>query len=97
MLRRIFRPERYEVSGEWKRLPNEQLNDLFSSSNVILVIKSRRMRLAGHAALMGEKRVAYSVMVEKPDGKTPLEVPVVSVRIIYKMDNQEVRWGSGLD
>jgi hypothetical protein len=95
VLRRIFGPERDEASGKWSRLHNEERNDLFSSPNVILAIKSRRMRWAGHVALMGLKRGAYRVMVEKPDGKTPLEVPVVSLRIIYKMYNQEVRWGMG--
>jgi hypothetical protein len=97
VLRRIFEPDRDEASGERRRLHNEELNDIYPSPNVILVFKSRRMRWAGHVALMGEKRRAYRVMVEKPDGKTPLEVPVVSVRIIYKMDNQEVRCGDGLD
>ena len=58
VLRRIFRPERDEASGEWVRLHSEELNDFFSSPNVILVIKSRRMRWAGHVALMGKKRGA---------------------------------------
>jgi hypothetical protein len=97
VLRRIFGPERDEASEEWRRLHNEELNDLFSSPNVFLVIKSRRMRWAGHVVLMGEKTGIYRFMEEKPAGETPLEVSVVSVRIIYKMDNQEVRWVGGLD
>jgi hypothetical protein len=56
MLRRIFGPKRDEVTGEWKRLHNEELYDLYSSPNIILVIKSRRMRWAGHVACIGEER-----------------------------------------
>ena len=58
VLRRIFGPERDEASGEWGRLHNEELNDLFSSPNVTLVIETRRIRWAGHVALMGERRGA---------------------------------------
>jgi len=54
VLRRIFGPRRDEVTGEWRRLHNEELNDLYCSSNIVRVIKSRRMRLAGHVARMGE-------------------------------------------
>ena len=56
MLRRIFGPRRDEVTGEWRRLHNEELNDLYSSPNIVRVIKSRRMRWAGHVARMGEGR-----------------------------------------
>jgi hypothetical protein len=59
VLRKIFGPKRDEVTGEWRRLHNEDLNDLYSSPNIIRVIKSRRMRWAGHIARMGEGRVAY--------------------------------------
>ena len=56
MLRRIFEPRRDEVTGKWRRLPNEELNDLYSSPNIVRVIKSRRMRWAGHVARMGEEK-----------------------------------------
>ena len=61
VLRRIFGPRRDEVTGEWRRLHNEELNDLYSSPNIVQVIKSRRMRWAGHVARMGEEREVYRV------------------------------------
>ena len=61
VLRRIFGPKRGEVRGEWRRLHNEELSHLYSSTNIVWVIKSRRMRWAGHVARMGEERGAYSV------------------------------------
>jgi len=72
VLRRIFGPRRDEVTGEWRRLHNEELNDLYSSSNMVWVIKSRRMRLAGHMGPMGEEREVYRVLVGKLEGKRPL-------------------------
>jgi hypothetical protein len=68
VLRRIFGPKRDKATGEWRRLHNEELNDLYSSPN-IRVIKSRRMRWAGHVALMGEKRRAYRILVGRPEGR----------------------------
>jgi len=59
MLRRIFGPRREEVTGEWRRLHNEELNGLYSSPNIVRVIKSRRMRWAVHVARMGEERGVY--------------------------------------
>jgi hypothetical protein len=61
--------------GEWRKLHNEELCDLYSSPSIIRIIKSRRMRWAGHAARMGEKRNAYRLLVGKPDGKRPLGRP----------------------
>jgi hypothetical protein len=69
VLRRIFGPKRDEVTGEWRKLQNEELHYLYSSPNIVRVIKSRRMRWAGHVARMG--RDVYRVLVEKPEGKRP--------------------------
>ena len=73
MLRRIFGPRRDEVTGEWRRLRNEELNDLYSSPNTVRVIKSRRMRWAGHVAPIGEERGVYRVLVGKPEGRMDLQ------------------------
>ena len=89
---RIFGPRRDEVTGEWRRLHKEELNDLYSSPNIVLVIKSRRMGWAGHVARMGEGRGVYRILVGKPKGKRPLGRPRrrwVDIR----MDLQEVRCG----
>ena len=69
VLRRIFGPKRDEVTGEWRKLRNEELNDRYSLPNIIRVIKSRRMRWAGNVARMEAWRGAYRVLVEKPRGK----------------------------
>jgi len=70
-----YQPRRDDVTGEWRRLHNEELNDFYSSSNIVRVIKSRRMRRAGHVAHMGEERGVYRVLVGKPEGKRPLWRP----------------------
>jgi len=75
VLRRIFGPRRDEVTGKWRRLHNEELNDLYCSPNIVRVIKSRRMRLARHVARMGEERGVYRVLVGKPEGRKPLGRP----------------------
>jgi hypothetical protein len=72
VLRRIFGPKRDEVTGGWRKLHNEELHNLYSSPSIIRVNKSRRMRWAGHAARMGERRNAYRILVGKPEGKRPL-------------------------
>ena len=69
VLRRIFGPRRDDVTGDWRRLHNEELNGLYSSPNIVRVIKSRRMRWAAHVALKGEERGAYRLLVGKPEGK----------------------------
>ena len=73
--RRIFGPKRDEVRGEFRKLHNEELNDLYSSPNIMRVIKSRRMRWAGHVARMEEGRGAHKVLVGRPEGKRPLGRP----------------------
>jgi hypothetical protein len=75
---------RDEVIGEWRKLYNEELNDLYSLPNIVRVVKSRRMRWAGHVALMGEERGVYRVLVGKPEGKRPLGDPDVDGRIISR-------------
>jgi len=72
VLRRIFGPKRDEVTGEWRKLHNEELNNLYSSPNIVRVMKSRRMGWAGHVARMGERKGVYRVLVEKPKGRKPL-------------------------
>jgi len=92
VLRRIFGPRRDEVTGEWRRLHNEELSDLYSSPNIVRVIKSRRMGWAGHVARMGEESGVYRVLVGKPEGKRPLGRPTrrwVDIRT----DLQEVGCG----
>jgi hypothetical protein len=93
VLRRIFGPKRDEATGEWRRLHNEELNDLYSSPNIIRVIKSRRMRLAGHVARMGEKRGVYRILVGRPEGRRSLGRPRRRWEDNIKMYLQEVGWG----
>jgi hypothetical protein len=75
VLRRIFGPKRDEVTREWRKLRNEELNDLCSSPDIVRVIKSRIMRWAGHVERMGERRGVYRVLVWRPEGKRPLGRP----------------------
>jgi hypothetical protein len=91
--RRIFGPKRDEATGEWRRLHNEELNDLYSSPNISRVVKSRRMRWAGHVARTGEKRGVYRILVGKPEGRRPLGRPRRRCEDNIKMDLQAVGWG----
>jgi hypothetical protein len=75
VLWRIFGPKKDEVTGEWRKLHNEELNDLYSLPNIVRVVKSRRMRWAGHVARMGEDIGVHRVLVGKPEGKRTLESP----------------------
>ena len=93
VLRRIFGPKRDEVIGKWRKLHNEDLNDLYSSPNIFRVIKSRRMKWAGHVTCMGERRGIYRVLMGKPDGKRPLGRPRHRWEDNIKMDLQEVGCG----
>ena len=90
---RIFGPRRDEVTGKWRRLHNEELNDLYTSPNIVRVIKSRRMRWAGHVASMGLERGVYRVLVGKPEGKRPLGRPRCRWLDNIRMDLQEVGCG----
>jgi hypothetical protein len=75
VLRRIFGPKRDEVTGEWRTYRNEELHNLYSSPSIIRIMKSRRMRWAGHVAQMWKQRNAYRLLVGKPEGKRPLGRP----------------------
>ena len=93
VLRRIFGPRRDEVTREWRRLHNEKLNDLSSSSNIVRVIKSRRMRWVGLLARMGEERGVYRVLVGKPEVRKQLRRPRRRWVDNIRMDLQEVECG----
>ena len=86
VLRTIFGPKRDEVTGEWRKLHNEELNDLYSSLSIVRVIKSRRMRWAGHVARTAERRGSYRGLVGKPESKGPFGRPRPSWLDNIKMD-----------
>jgi hypothetical protein len=96
VLRRISGPKSDKVTGKWKTLRNEEFNDLYSSPNTVQVIKSRRMRWAGHVARMGERRGVYRVLVGKPGGKSPPGRARHRYEDNIKLDLQEVGCG-GMD
>jgi hypothetical protein len=93
VLRRIFGPKKDEVTREWRKLHDEEFNDLYSSLHIVRVIKSRGMRWAGHAARVGETRGVYGVLVGKTEGKRPRPRWGIILRWIFK------KWdgGYGLD
>jgi hypothetical protein len=93
-MRKTFGPKRDEVTGEWRTLHNEELNDLYSSPNIIRVIISRRMRWARHVARMREGRGAYRILVGRLEGRNHLEDPGVDGRIILKWIR---KWDGGMD
>ena len=95
-LRRIFGPKRNEITREWRKLHNEELNYLYCSPSIIRVIKSRRMRWAGHVARTGERKIVYRILVGKPEGKRPPGRPTPRREDNIKMDLQEVGCG-GMD
>jgi hypothetical protein len=92
VLRRIFGPRRDEVTGEWRKLHNEELHDLHSSPCNIRIIKAR-MKWAGHVARMEKKRNAYRLLVGKPEGRRPLGRPRRRWVDNIRMDLVEVAWG----
>jgi len=93
VLRRIFGLRRDELKGEWRRLHNEELNDFYSSPNIVRVIKLRRIRWAGHVARIGEERVVYRFLVEKPEGRRSLGRPRRRWVDNIRMNLQEVGCG----
>ena len=93
MLRRIFGLKRVEVTGEWRKLHNEELDDLYPSPNIFRVIKSRRMRWEWHVVRMGERRGVYRILMGKPEGKRPLGRPRRRWKDNSKMDLQVVGCG----
>jgi hypothetical protein len=84
VLRRVFGPKRDEVTGECRKLHNEKVYAVHSSPNVIRMIKSRRMRWAGHVAHMGDRRGTYMILMGRPEGRRSLEDLGVDRRIILK-------------
>ena len=96
VLRGVFGPKRDEVTAEWRKIRNEGLNDLYCSPNIARVMKSRRMRWAGHVARVRERRVVCRGLVGKPQGKSPLGRPRCRWEDNIKMDLQEVGCG-GMD
>ena len=95
VLWRVFGPRKDEVTGEWRKM-DEELNDLYPSPNVVRMIKSIRVRWAGHVVRMGDRRSVYRVLVGKPEGKRPFVRPRHRWEVNIKMDLQEVGCG-GMD
>ena len=93
VLRGIFGAERDGVTGEWRKIHDEELNDLYCSPNTVRVVTSRRMRWAGHVARMGEERGGYTVLVGKTERKRPLGRPRHRWVDNIRMDLQEVGCG----
>jgi hypothetical protein len=92
VLRKIFGPTWDEVTGEWRRLHNEELYDLYSSPNIIRVMKSRIMRWAGHMASMGDRRGVYRVLAGRPEGRRQFGRPRRRWENNFEMDLQELGW-----
>jgi hypothetical protein len=95
VLRRVFGPKRNEVTSEWRKLHNEELNDLYSLPIIVRVVKSRRMRWAGHVARRGKDRGVHRVLVGKPEGKRPLGRPRRRWEDNIKMDFRKLEGGVG--
>jgi hypothetical protein len=95
VLRRVFGPKRDEITGEWRKLHNEELSDLYFLPGIVQVVKSRRIRWAGHVVRMGEGRGVHRVLVGKPKGKRPLGRPRHRWEDNIKMDLQELGGSCG--
>ena len=96
VLRRIAEPKMDEVTGDWRKLHIVELNDLYCSPNILRMIKLTRVRWAGKVAYMGKRRVVYSILVGKPEGKRPFVRPSRRWEHKIKMDLQAVECG-GMD
>jgi hypothetical protein len=94
---RIFGPKRDEVTGEWRKLHNEELHILYSAPDIIRQVKSRRMRWAGHVARMGEERKLYRVSVGSLKGKRPHGRPRHRLEDGIRVDLREISWGRDVD
>jgi hypothetical protein len=94
VLRRIFGPKRDEVMGEWRKLYNGELHNLYSSPDIITQMKSRRMRWVGHVACMVERKMC-KVLVGKLKGKRPLRRPRLTREDGIRMDLKDIGWGGG--
>jgi hypothetical protein len=92
VLRRIFGPKRDEVTGDWRKLYNDELHNLYFSPNIIRMNKSSRMRWAGYVAQMREKRNAYRILAGKPEGKRPLGRPTRRWVDNTKIGLREIEW-----
>ena len=95
VLRRVFGPKRDEVTGEWRKLHNEELSDLYSLPNIVRVVKSRRKKRAGHVARVVDGREVHRVLVGKSEGKRTLGRPRRRWEDNIRMDLQEVGGGCG--
>jgi hypothetical protein len=93
-MRRIFGQKRDEVTGDWRKLHNEELHNLYCLRNIITMIKSRRMKCAGHVTRMGEKRNAYSILVGKPERKRSLRRSRRRWVDNIEIDLREIEWDS---
>jgi len=97
VLRKVFGPKRDKVTGEWRKLHNEELNDLYSVPNIVRVVKSRRMRWAGHVTRMGEDRGVHRVLVGKREGRGHWGDQDVDGRIILRWIFRKLEGSWGLD
>ena len=95
VLRRVFGPKRDEVTGEWRKLHNKELSDLFFLPNIVRVVKSRRIKWEGHVVCLAKGREVYRFMVGKSEGKRPLGRPIRRWEDKIKVDLQEVGGACG--